>query len=333
MSLGIYTTHIEFDNNSALKQLVGPQNNLLKIVEKYYDTQIGHRGNIITLTGPQTGVDKAVRALRYLYDMVIENYHVDIDIIESVIKNPNGADSLLSTTSKSSKTTIQNNPTNAPVHLNTRKRIIIPRTENQTAYIKALLQNEMIFGIGPAGTGKSYLAVAGAVDNLLEGKIEKIILCRPAVEAGEKIGYLPGDMKEKVDPFLRPLLDALNDMLPSELVAKKIATGEIEIAPLAFMRGRTLTNAYVILDEAQNTTPTQMKMFLTRLGANSKMVINGDLSQSDLPIGQESGLAHAQKFLKPIKEISFIEFNESDIVRHHLVSKIISAYNAKAHPK
>lgn len=331
MSLSIYTTHIEFDNNAALKQLVGPQNDLLKIVEKYYDTQIGHRGNIITLTGPQTGVDKAVRALRYLYDMVIENYHVDMDIIESVIKNPNGADSLFTTTQKTSKNVPPANPSHAPIHLNTRKRIIIPRTENQTAYIKALLNNEMIFGIGPAGTGKSYLAVAGAVDHLLEGKVEKIILCRPAVEAGEKIGYLPGDMKEKVDPFLRPLLDALNDMLPSETVTKKIATGEIEIAPLAFMRGRTLTNAYVILDEAQNTTPTQMKMFLTRLGANSKMVINGDLSQSDLPIGQESGLAHAQKFLKSIKEISFIEFNESDIVRHHLVSKIITAYNAKAH--
>lgn len=330
MSLSIYTTHIEFDNNSALKQLVGPQNDLLKIVEKYYDTHIGHRGNIITLTGPQEGVDKTVRALRYLYDMVLENYHVDVDIVESVIKNPNRNDTFASLSNKKLNNTPSHNSSTPPVHLNTRKRIIIPRTENQTTYIKELLQSEMIFGIGPAGTGKSYLAVAGAVDSLLEGKVEKIILCRPAVEAGEKIGFLPGDMKEKVDPFLRPLMDALNDMLPAETVAKKIATGEIEIAPLAFMRGRTLTNAYIILDEAQNTTPTQMKMFLTRLGANSKMVINGDLSQSDLPHGQESGLAHAQKFLKPLKEIPFIEFNESDIVRHHLVSKIISAYNAKA---
>ncbi len=210
--------------------------------------------------------------------------------------------------------------------LKTKKRQIYPRTKTQAEFVQAMNASEMVFGIGPAGTGKTFLAVAKAVSLMLEGKIDKIILTRPAVEAGENLGFLPGDLKEKIDPYLRPLYDALYDMLPSDQVDRKLEMGEIEIAPLAYMRGRTLSNAMVILDEAQNTTPMQMKMFLTRLGENSRMVINGDLSQTDLPRGVESGLAESIRILKNIEEIKIVEFTEKDVVRHGLVSKIVKAY-------
>ena len=213
--------------------------------------------------------------------------------------------------------------------LKTKKRHIYPRSQMQAKYILEMMDNELVFGLGPAGTGKTYLAVALAVSMMMEGKIEKIILSRPAVEAGENLGFLPGDLKEKVDPYLRPLYDALYEMLPSEQVDKKIAAGEIEIAPLAFMRGRTLSNAFVILDEAQNTTPMQMKMFLTRLGENSRMVVNGDLSQIDLPRGSVSGLKDALYTLKNIKGITSVTFSAEDVVRHGLVSKIVLAYEKR----
>ena len=214
--------------------------------------------------------------------------------------------------------------------LKTKKRHIYPRSATQAAYIQEMMKNELVFGLGPAGTGKTYLAVALAVSMMLEGKIDKIILSRPAVEAGENLGFLPGDLKEKVDPYLRPLYDALYEMLPAEQVDKKIALGEIEIAPLAFMRGRTLSNAFVILDEAQNTTPMQMKMFLTRLGENSRMVVNGDLSQVDLPRGTISGLRDALETLKDTSGISSVRFSATDVVRHGLVAKIVKAYEEKS---
>ena len=210
--------------------------------------------------------------------------------------------------------------------LKTRLRHINPRTANQSVFIEAMNTHDMTFGLGPAGTGKTFLAVAKAVADMEANKVEKIILTRPAVEAGENLGFLPGDLKEKIDPYLRPLYDALYDMLPRDIVDKKIENGEIEIAPLAYMRGRTLSHAVVILDEAQNTTPMQMKMFLTRLGEGSKMVINGDLTQTDLPHGMESGLKDATRILKKVNEIAFVEFDEHDVVRHGLVSKIVNAY-------
>ena len=210
--------------------------------------------------------------------------------------------------------------------LKTKLRHINPRTANQSAFVEAMNAHDMTFGLGPAGTGKTFLAVAKAVADMEANKVDKIILTRPAVEAGENLGFLPGDLKEKIDPYLRPLYDALYEMLPRDIVDKKIENGEIEIAPLAYMRGRTLSHAVVILDEAQNTTPMQMKMFLTRLGEGSKMVINGDLTQTDLPHGMESGLKDAERILKNVSEIAFVQFDEHDVVRHGLVSKIVNAY-------
>lgn len=210
--------------------------------------------------------------------------------------------------------------------LKTTLKHINPRTATQAQFVEAMNTHDMVFGMGPAGTGKTYLAVAKAVDEMLANRVEKIILTRPAVEAGENLGFLPGDLKEKIDPYLRPLYDALYEMLPRDVVGKKIANGEIEIAPLAYMRGRTLTHAMIILDEAQNTTPMQMKMFLTRLGEGSRMVINGDLTQTDLPRGGVSGLAEAERILKKVPEIAFVEFTNKDVVRHGLVSKIVLAY-------
>ena len=212
--------------------------------------------------------------------------------------------------------------------LNTKKRQIRPRTATQGAFIEAMNSHDMVFGLGPAGTGKTFLAVAKAVSEMLAGNVDRIILTRPAVEAGENLGFLPGDLKDKIDPYLRPLYDALYEMLPTDMVDKKLDSGEIEIAPLAYMRGRTLSHAVVILDEAQNTTGMQMKMFLTRLGEGSRMIINGDLTQTDLPRGVVSGLLEATRILKNVPEIGFVEFTEQDVVRHGLVSKIVKAYEA-----
>ena len=210
----------------------------------------------------------------------------------------------------------------------TKKRQIRPRTATQGQFIEAMNSHDMVFGLGPAGTGKTFLAVAKAVSEMLAGNVDRIILTRPAVEAGENLGFLPGDLKDKIDPYLRPLYDALYDMLPTDVVDKKLDSGEIEIAPLAYMRGRTLSHAVVILDEAQNTTGMQMKMFLTRLGEGSRMIINGDLTQTDLPRGVTSGLLEATRILKDVPEIGFVEFTEQDVVRHGLVSKIVKAYEA-----
>ncbi|MDE0390771.1 MAG: PhoH family protein, partial [Rhodospirillales bacterium] len=210
----------------------------------------------------------------------------------------------------------------------TRKRPVSPRSPRQADYVRAMMENELVFGLGPAGTGKTYLAVAMAVSLYLAGRVERIVLSRPAVEAGEHLGFLPGDLKDKIDPYLRPLYDALHDMLPADLVARRIDSAEIEIAPLAFMRGRTLSQAFVILDEAQNTTPLQMKMFLTRLGEGSRMVVTGDLTQVDLPAGARSGLRHAVSTLEGLSGVSFIRFGTADVMRHSLVTRILEAYDA-----
>ena len=222
----------------------------------------------------------------------------------------------------------QDKQNTADLTLMTKKRQIRPRTATQGQFIEAMNSHDMVFGLGPAGTGKTFLAVAKAVSEMLAGNVDRIILTRPAVEAGENLGFLPGDLKDKIDPYLRPLYDALYDMLPTDIVDKKLDSGEIEIAPLAYMRGRTLSHAVVILDEAQNTTGMQMKMFLTRLGEGSRMIINGDLTQTDLPRGVTSGLLEATRILKNVPEIGFVEFTEQDVVRHGLVSKIVKAYEA-----
>jgi phosphate starvation-inducible PhoH-like protein len=211
----------------------------------------------------------------------------------------------------------------------TRKRRIAPRSAAQAAYVKAMREHELVFGLGPAGTGKTYLAVAAAIDLLMTGKVERIILSRPAVEAGERLGFLPGDLREKVDPYLRPIFDALGDMMPADQLAKRMASGEIEVAPLAFMRGRTLAHAFVILDEAQNTTPVQMKMFLTRLGEGSRMVVTGDPTQVDLPAGARSGLSDALEALRGVEDLGVVRFTEKDVVRHPLVARIVGAYEAR----
>lgn len=307
----------ELYNNLLVQQLVGPQDGNLRLIEKILGVEIGSFGNQINIKGNQDAVDQAKNAIDVLYNKVSKGIDIGEEEVKAAVR-------------MSGDTKIITDQNLNDIVLKTKKRHIYPRSATQAQYIQEMMQNELVFGLGPAGTGKTYLAVALAVAMMLEGKIDKIILSRPAVEAGENLGFLPGDLKEKVDPYLRPLYDALYEMLPAEQVDKKIAIGEIEIAPLAFMRGRTLTNAFVILDEAQNTTPMQMKMFLTRLGENSRMVVNGDLSQVDLPRGVISGLRDALDTLKETQGISSVRFAAADVVRHGLVAKIVKAYEEKS---
>ncbi len=309
----------ELYNNTLIQQLVGPQDCHLRLLEKILSVEIGSFGNQITIKGPKDAIEQAKTAIDVLYHKVSKGIELNEQEVKAAVRlSGNGAND---------STTAQDL---SDIVLKTKKRHIYPRSATQAAYIQEMMKNELVFGLGPAGTGKTYLAVALAVSMMLEGKVDKIILSRPAVEAGENLGFLPGDLKEKVDPYLRPLYDALYEMLPAEQVDKKIAIGEIEIAPLAFMRGRTLSNAFIILDEAQNTTPMQMKMFLTRLGENSRMVVNGDLSQVDLPRGTISGLRDALEVLKGTPNISSVRFSSTDVVRHGLVAKIVKAYEEKS---
>ena len=311
------TTNVQIFKNDLLLGIVGQFNQNLNYLEKLTNTKIFFRGNSITVKGSKEDINLFVDAIKFLVDkFLLTNLIEKNDITMSVtqnkdISNIRTLDQLIKTPRKS----------------------VIARSPKQSDYIKALRENDIIFALGPAGTGKSYLAVSVAITLLLEKKIERVILSRPAVEAGEKLGFLPGDMKEKVDPYLRPLYDALYDLFGFEKIQKKIETGEIEIAPLAFMRGRTLKNSFAILDEAQNATATQIKMFLTRIGENSKLVVNGDPSQIDLINKDQSGLIKSKKILKNIKEIKFIEFTHEDVVRHPLVSKIIQAYQQKTDDK
>lgn len=308
----------ELFNNQLLKVVVGVNDENMRLVEKMLNVEILSFGNQITIKGAANDVENAKTAINILYEKASKGHVVGEQEVKAAVRICGGVESADEKQSLSE------------IVLKTKKRYIYPRSATQAKYITEMMQNELVFGLGPAGTGKTYLAVALAVSMMLEGAVDKIILSRPAVEAGENLGFLPGDLKEKVDPYLRPLYDALYEMLPAEQVDKKLALGEIEIAPLAFMRGRTLSNAFVILDEAQNTTPMQMKMFLTRLGENSRMVVNGDLSQVDLPRGVISGLRDALDTLKGISNIGAVTFSANDVVRHGLVAKIVKAYEEKS---
>ncbi len=303
---------LELDDNSILSNLFGVNDTNIQIIEKIKDVKIQYRGNKIRISGNKKSIFETKATILNLFKEAKNGAEIDEDKIrdsESIIKMNIKEDAQMD------------------LFIQTKKRKIIPRSENQNLYFKLLNSKNIIFAIGPAGTGKTYVAVAKAVSALQDGKVNKIILSRPAVEAGEKLGFLPGDLKEKVDPFLRPIYDALYSMLPFEQVEKKILNNTIEIAPIAFMRGRTLEDCFIILDEAQNTTKTQMKMFLTRLGKNSQMVIVGDITQIDLISEKDSGLKDALKKLSKINDIGFIELNEKDVVRHELVKKIINAYD------
>ena len=310
------TLNLQINDNETLMAIVGQFDQNLKELSRITTTNIFFRGNSITCKGKKENLHIFCEAIKFLCNKYfLTNVIEKEDIMLSVKKNIELKESNV----KSFKQLIK-----------TPRKTVIARSEKQSDYIKALKENDIVISLGPAGTGKSFLAVSVGVTMLLEKKIERVILSRPAVEAGEKLGFLPGDMKEKVDPYLRPLYDALYELFGAEKIAKKIETGEIEIAPLAFMRGRTLKNCFAILDEAQNATETQIKMFLTRIGENSKLVVNGDPSQIDLINKSQSGLIKSKNILKNIKEIKILEFDHNDVVRHPLVSKIIRAYQKKS---
>tara|TARA_E500000178_G_scaffold308630_1_gene322430 strand:+ start:1007 stop:2011 length:1005 start_codon:yes stop_codon:yes gene_type:complete len=310
------TVNISINNNEMLMAIVGEFDQNLKHLSKLTSTDVYFRGNSITCKGNKENLSIFCDAIKFLINKYfLTNIIEKEDIILSVKKNLEIEDSNV----KSFKQLIK-----------TPKKSVIARSEKQSEYIKALKENDIVMSLGPAGTGKSFLAVSVAVTLLMEKKIDRVILSRPAVEAGEKLGFLPGDMKEKVDPYLRPLYDALYELFGADKIDKKIEAGEIEIAPLAFMRGRTLKNCFAILDEAQNATETQIKMFLTRIGENSKLVVNGDPSQVDLINKSHSGLIKSRNILQDLKEIKIIEFDHLDVVRHPLVSKIIRAYQKQS---
>ena len=307
---------LQFDDNVLLPMLHGEHDRHLARIEQVLGVRLASRGNRIAISGGADRIEMAEAALLALWKRLEQGHHVGTAEVEAALRLAEGG--------------AEHGEPRLPLAdlpaIRTRKGAIAPRSPAQAAYIELLARREMVFGIGPAGTGKTYLAVAQGVALLQTGRVDRIVLSRPAVEAGERLGFLPGDMKEKVDPYLRPLYDALNDMLPPDQVAKRIERGEIEIAPLAFMRGRTLAHAYCILDEAQNTTPAQIKMFLTRMGEGSRMVITGDPTQVDLPAGQPSGLAEALRILDGVEGIGVARFAERDVVRHPLVARIVAAY-------
>ncbi len=308
-------TAIEFPDNRLMIELCGEFDKNLAKIEQQLDVQIIRRGNQLDIFGKSEATNEAHGVLNNLYERLQNGKLVEFGDIDRELRMTPDNENQLEMFSKGN------------LEIKTRKKPVEPRTDAQKAYVLSLMNNELAFGIGPAGTGKTYLAVAVAVSKFISGDVDRIILSRPAVEAGEKLGYLPGDMKDKVDPYMQPLYDALNDFLPGKQLAKLIEEKRIEIAPLAFMRGRTLANAYVVLDEAQNATSMQMKMFLTRLGEGSRMVITGDRTQVDLPRGVVSGLSDAERLLKGIKGVGFNYFTSKDVVRHPLVAAIIEAYD------
>ncbi|MBF0306579.1 MAG: PhoH family protein [Alphaproteobacteria bacterium] len=303
----------EFDDNALLQMLFGPHHVHLERIEQALGVSLRTRGNAVAISGERPRVEEAEAVLDTLYGRLRRGETVDAADIDTAIRMGGHVDP---------------GPPGDLV-LRTRKRHIGPRSPTQATYMRAMQDRELVFGLGPAGTGKTYLAVAQAVSMMIKGEVDRLVLSRPAVEAGERLGFLPGDLREKVDPYLRPLYDALYDMLPGDQVVKRLSSGEIEVAPLAFMRGRTLANSFVILDEAQNTTPVQMKMFLTRLGEGSRMVVTGDLSQVDLPAGARSGLRDAIETLDGMEGVGFVQFTDRDVVRHGLVTKIVRAYDAR----
>lgn len=309
---------IVFDKPQLLGRLFGQYDQNLVAIENRLGVYVAARGNKVQIEGLAENAARARDVLSGLYNRIVQGHDLDAGAVEAMI-------------SMSSEPTlegiIRQDASHAPTAMiRTRKKTIVPRSTTQIRYMEALSRADIVFALGPAGTGKTYLAVAQAVQQLIQGTVDRLILSRPAVEAGERLGFLPGDMKEKVDPYLRPLYDALYDMLPTEQVERRIASGEIEIAPIAFMRGRTLSDAFVILDEAQNTTPAQMKMFLTRFGMNSRMVVCGDPRQIDLPDIGKSGLADAVTKLEGLQGIEMIRFGAADVVRHPVVGRIVEAY-------
>ena len=310
-----------FDKPQLLARVLGEYDRNLVAIENRLGVYIAARGNKLQIEGEAAACARARDVLTGLYNRVVQGQDIDTGEVDAVIAM--SAEPMLDGI-------IRHDAAASPsIMIRTRKKTIVPRSAMQTRYMEALIKHDIIFALGPAGTGKTYLAVAQAVSQLITGSVDRLILSRPAVEAGEKIGFLPGDMKEKVDPYLRPLYDALYDCLPAEQVERRIASGEIEIAPIAFMRGRTLADSFIILDEAQNTTPGQMKMFLTRFGQNSRMVVCGDPNQTDLPKGQDSGLNDAVAKLEGIEGIGTVRFGIGDVVRHPVVGRIVEAYEGK----
>jgi len=309
------TRRVAFEDNSVLVELYGVHDRNLSRIEQLTSTQLRARANQLEISGESDEVAVAHRALTGLYERLKRGLAVDTADVDAAVRFARvdgGGDE---------------------EGIRTRRRTINARSPGQREYLTALRERDMVFALGPAGSGKTYLAVAMGVSLLLAGKVERIVLSRPAVEAGERLGFLPGDMREKIDPYLRPLYDALHDMVPAEQIAKRMETGDIEIAPLAFMRGRTLSHCYVILDEAQNTTAMQMRMFLTRLGEGSRMVVTGDPSQVDLPRGEKSGLVDAIDTLTHVEGIRFVRLSSKDVVRHDLVTRIVDAYDARDRAK
>ena len=313
----------EFPDNRLLIDLCGEYDRNLADIEQKMAVQIIRRGNELVVFGEEEARENALSVLRGLYQRLEGGRSVDPGDVDREIRMSDG----LAAGIEAKELPQMELFTGAKLEIKTRKKPVEPRTAAQKAYVESLMKNELAFGIGPAGTGKTYLAVAVAVTKFISGEVDRIVLSRPAVEAGEKLGYLPGDMKDKVDPYMQPLYDALNDFLPGKQLAKLIEEKRIEIAPLAFMRGRTLAHSFVVLDEAQNTSVMQMKMFLTRLGEGSRMVITGDRSQVDLPRGVTSGLTDAERLLRHIPKIRFNYFSSKDVVRHPLVAAIIDAYD------
>ena len=318
-------TSVEFPDNRLLIELCGEYDRNLADIEQKLGVQILRRGNLLDIHGEEAAQTEAADVLTALYTRLESGKSVEGGDIDREIRM-GGSEEDTGVRDGDQMEMFKG----GTVEIKTRKKLVEPRTDAQKAYVLSLFDNELAFGIGPAGTGKTYLAVAVGVSMFISGQVDRIILSRPAVEAGEKLGYLPGDMKDKVDPYMQPLYDALNDFLPAKQLGKLIEEKKIEIAPLAFMRGRTLSNAFVVLDEAQNATTMQMKMFLTRLGEGSRMVITGDRSQIDLPRGVQSGLRDAERLLNSIPSISFNYFTSKDVVRHPLVAAIIEAYEADA---
>ncbi len=313
-------TFLEFPDNRRLVELCGVNDENLKQIEDVLGIQIVRRGNRIVLLNDGSMLRRGAETLRYLYEQLEHGSAVDAGEIDHALRFRAASKGLPEPEERRDAKALDE------IEIKTKSRKVRPRTSAQSSYARALLDEDIVFGIGPAGTGKTYLAVAVAVEMFRAGRVDRIVLCRPAVEAGERIGFLPGDMKEKVDPFMRPLYDALHAFLPANQVARLIDENRIEIAPLAFMRGRTLSFAFILLDEAQNTTSMQMKMFLTRLGMNSRMAVTGDITQIDLPKGVESGLIEARKLLGGIKGIAFMELTSADVARNALVERIINAY-------
>ncbi|MBP7241069.1 PhoH family protein [Amaricoccus sp.] len=315
---------LDFPDNRLLIDLCGELDRNLVQVEVRLGVAIHRRGNMLTLHGGDAEREQAEQVLRALYARLEQGRPVTPGDIDAAVRMPAGPAPATARVGQLDMFGAE------PLEIRTRKKLVEPRTAAQTGYVRSLFRNELVFGLGPAGTGKTYLAVAAAVSMFIEGQVERIILSRPAVEAGERLGFLPGDMKEKVDPYMQPLYDALNDFFPARQVQKMIEERQIEIAPLAFMRGRTLSNAFVVLDEAQNATTMQMKMFLTRLGEGSRMAVTGDTTQIDLPRGVASGLVEAERILKGVEGVGFTRFTAADVVRHSLVARIITAYEAAA---